>query len=303
MKRMKFAAKVLAIALSVLAVFNCSVVSQASERLYSIQNYEATSTGLLVKTNDPAAPVQVTAYMLVDKDSRSVKSNENQYTFYYMGGPALEEGRRIETLVFRFYPYNATVYEETEMGDIWVWKFALENGTYRFSEMNGQIPLYGCSPIFCLDSEYKIDWGPDEDAGETWLNYAGEELNLENENIRLYMMYGDNSWKLLNESAFGEWAKAKEESIREQELLNDAIKGEAEEDKPVEIVNVAPEPTAEPEPTPEPTAEPTREPLPTAVPAADKDAEEERSVGGTVAAVAVVAAFAIAGYVLTKKKK
>lgn len=295
MKKIKKLHKIVGSAiLSLLCAFSISSTSLA----YNYTDYEFNDEGYIyVKENDPNAESHAVVYMYADTSDRNIKNINNHYGFDCVGG-AVAEGDVITWLLYEFNPFNAKTYATLDNGEVWVWQFALENGEYKFSTPIGSVTTGSLPRCYTLNSSFEFPEYP-EDYGPNYTGQIGEIISVENETIRLYVMYGNEEWREENKDAFEKWAMETEISFRGlEENQKDAqmsLEGVSKETITVEPVDseIAIDTSTEPE---------TQEVI--EIPEAEEVPEDSSSgIKTIITGIGAVVIFAVLGFVFAKKKE
>lgn len=165
---------------------------------YDASIHEVTDDLCWVVNNDVAGDYDASAalFMLVQPDS-SYETARNYYGFdctegvFDFGNGYVEDSG---TMQYWFMPMNKVVYDTIDEGEIWMWRFGLQNGKYIFAEPNG----INC--FYVLTSSLGSPFSED---GYT----EGEEVIVENDYHPIYALYGDYEWAKENVDVMIEWAK------------------------------------------------------------------------------------------------
>jgi len=307
MKKMKKLFEKMSKATAVLGLAAMVFVSNsATVCAYDRDSYERTDEGYYI-TNRTGDESSVTLYMYANTESRDVKYNPNWYHFTCLDGVFPEGVDEIE-LVMQYKPENKKVYDTLTNGEVWVWQFPVENGTYFFAHPR----LY--TDFITLTPDLEENILPSEYAGENIYIYYGTKeamypvcVTLENSSTRVYCLYPGNDspgWIDENLDEFIEWAKANEEYYTSIETGMEAAESKTEGDT-TDIVQVSPSEEAEkltttPEPVvvnPEPKA--TEIPLATAAPVE----EETNSFPAVPVAITVGIGVAVLAVIIKLKRK
>lgn len=205
---------------------------------YNFTDYEFTDDGNII-VDDKGMDKESSAilYLYTDVNNRDIINVKNQYIFNCLNDP--ESGKLYTSLMYKFNPFNAKVYATLDNAEVWVWQFALENGEYDFSHPIGSTSYGSLPKIYTLTSNFEMLKYPDDYAGEP---IESETLTLENEQIRLYAIYGDKAYREANMDAFIDWAKTTEASLKEIEDAVASTKIESQEvieveSQPIETSN------------------------------------------------------------------
>lgn len=276
-----------------------TLVLSSTSLAYNFTDYEFTDDGcILVDDKGMDKESSAVLYLYTDVNNRDIKNVKNQYTFdcYKDCG----DGTGLTWLMYKFNPFNAKVYATLDNAEVWVWQFALENGEYDFSHPIGSTSYGSLPKIYTLTSNFEMLKYPDDYAGEP---IESETLTLENEQIRLYAIYGDEAYREANMDAFIEWAKTTEASLKEVEDAVASTKIESQEvieveSQPIETSNSE---IIDNEPVAEETESQMEEPV---LEEAVTEVENSSSTIVTILKGAgAIAIFCFLGFVVGKKKK
>lgn len=196
---------------------------------YNYEDYEYTDEGdIIVKDVSEAAESTAVLCLYADTVNGRVGHSENHYMFYCTEG-AVVEGRKVTPLMFKFNPMDAVVYDTLSGGEIWVWNFALENGVYKFASPAGSSSSGTLPNIYTLSSEFEFLEYLESDK-KTVLEYKEDPITVENEEVRIYAMYGDSAWREEHYDEFRKWAEETEKECIEKEKTLITRTAEAVED-------------------------------------------------------------------------
>ena len=170
---------------------------------YDASIHEVTDDLCWVVNNDVAGDYDASAalFMLVQPDS-AYETTRNYYGFdcaegvFDYGNDWVEDSA---TMQYWFIPMNKVVYETIDEGEIWLWRFGLQNGKYIFAEPDG------INNFYVLTSSLGSPFSED--------GYAeGDVVVVENDYHPIYALYGDYEWAKENVDVMIEWAKKVEAS-------------------------------------------------------------------------------------------
>lgn len=170
---------------------------------YDASIHEVTDDLCWVVNNDAAGDYDASAalFMLVQPDS-AYETSRNYYGFdctegvFDFGDGYVEDSG---TMQYWFMPMNKVVYDTIDEGEIWIWRFGLQNGKYIFAEPNG------INNFYVLTSSLGSPFSED---GYT----EGDVVVVKDDYHPIYALYGDYEWAKENVDVMIEWAKKVEEN-------------------------------------------------------------------------------------------
>ena len=249
---------------------------------------EYTDEGYFLVDNWKDRGTHVTLYLYTEIADRNIAYNKNFYTMRCVEGELPESevpGRKpFANIMFEFRPENKTVVQEIGDGEIWSYEFSIENGTYEWSQYDGNSGY-----IHTYDSNFNLTF-LDESIDPRY-GCETEKIEVNGENVRIYAVYGHKEFAQ-NADEYREWVIANEEKEREDKQTMDSALAD-------EIIKVEPENT--PEPVIESTLEPTNEPEGTVVYV--EDVLEEKEEPNTIIPVIIAGLILVVIFVAYKLKK
>ena len=165
---------------------------------YDANIHEVTDDLCWVVNNDVAGDYDASAalFMLVQPDS-GYETTRNYYGFdctegvFDFGDGYVEDTGSMQ---YWFIPMNKVVYDTIDEGEIWLWRFGLQNGKYIFAGPDG------LNHFYVLNSSLGSPFSED---GYT----EGDVVVVENDYHPIYALYGDPEWAKENLDVMIEWAK------------------------------------------------------------------------------------------------
>lgn len=203
----------------VVAVIAAFVLATPTASLaYTEKNNNVDEEGIweVINADSETANVSVTMYMMMQPDYASSSGFRGAYQFWCDEGVFEYASGYTDTqalLQFFFRPDNANVVDVFNDYQIWLWEFNIEPGTYQFVEANGLnyvsilTQTLGSSNVMSTDAASKMEERKRINAERVVLNGG--------DTIRLYAMFGDDEWRLLDDTmdTLIEYAEQKEESF------------------------------------------------------------------------------------------
>ena len=202
--------------------------------------WEVTDDGyFVVKSNDVEAPSRATLYIYYDSEDRDVKNIKTHYLCYW-----INKDGAYETIMYPFHPMNLDDYDTLKNGKVWIDTFCIENGEYIFDYPEGLGTPGSLPSMKTLNTNFEFEQKPE---GYPEVPYIPTPRPVENETIRLYVMYGNPEWMKKNYSEFQNWAVDHEKSFYEEEKTKNESYGITETitvtGEELEPINPAEEPT------------------------------------------------------------
>lgn len=295
MKKMR---KLKNIALSVFAFALAFIMASSPVLAYDWATDEFTDDGYFIVDNYKNRGNTVTLFLYVDENDRDCMYNKSHYLADCVAGEAIPDGYFSATVIYQWWSENKEVYDTLDGGEIWVFEFSLEDGTYQFSHPAGVDTPLNQPSIYTLTTDFQFPTFP-EDYDPRVDIYGGEERVLDGSTpIHLYAIYGHSDFREAHWEEFAVWAKEHELGYIEDKNNSNVESTETiiveEESTEAPAVEATPEPTRVPEATKEPVVVPEITPEPA-----------EKSGGLPVGAIVGVGAVAAAGgaaFVFLKKR-
>lgn len=239
----------------------------------------------------------VVFYMLADSSDRNVQNIRSSYHFACVNGE-FPDGwdSSYVAFVFNFSPENKRVIQTTDVGDIWVWEFGLEDGDYMFS--TGTQDGFD---NYVLDSTLKL---PVAQEGFKLKEYVQEVTSVGGgETIRLYAIKGSKEYAKANAEFFSEWAEKNESDYIN---LQKDIAGDSGETETIVVdePTITTEEIQSTESLPVVDATETEDDTEEALPEVESEpAVEEKSGSGVIKIVGTLFAVAILGLLVKFSKR